>query len=346
MDNMPLVSVIVVNHSSGRYISRCLSSVLDSDYSKIELTVVDNGSTDGSIELVEKLYGKDTRVKIIRNKTNLGPAVGRNIGASLAKGKYLVFLDDDTEVESQWLTEAIKTMDSDSTIGGAQCKLLLMGKRDQFDYAGDYLSRYGFLVQRVDFGTTDEGQLDRVAEIFSAKSAGMIVQRHAFEDIKGFDEDYFIYMEETDLCWRIWLNGYKVVFLPTSVVYHDFGRALKLSSKRTKFLAKYHGTKNYITTLLKNLECRNLLKILPIHVSLWVGILLWHVIGGRLSEANHIKRGILYNLIGLRHVWAKREAIQSSRKVPDRQIMPRIMKSKPLTYFYRKLTYSGSGWRA
>jgi len=144
---LPLVSIIIVNFNDKRHLYRCLSSILKSEYPSFEIIVVDNGSTDGSVELVKKLFGNNPRIKLIQNERNLGPAAGRNIGAEVAKGRYLAFLDNDTEVNPKWLKEAVKVMESDLTIGAAQCKLLLMGHRNRFDYAGDYLSPYGFLIQ-------------------------------------------------------------------------------------------------------------------------------------------------------------------------------------------------------
>lgn len=343
----PLVSIVIVNYNGREHLRRCLSSVLNSDYPNFEVILVDNGSTDGSIELVKRLFGNNPHVKLILNEKNLGPSVGRNIGSRIAKGKYLAFLDNDTEVDSLWLKEAIELMEVDPTVGAIQCKLLLMNERDKFDYAGDYLSQYGFLVQRVNFKEVDNGQLDHVAEIFGAKSAGMIVRGDVFEKIGGFDADYFIYLEETDLCWRIWLNNYRVIFIPVSIVYHAFGERTKLTSAHIKFLAKYHGTKNYITTLIKNFGAGNMLKILPLHISLWIGVIVWHILKSRIGEASWIMKGIFYNLAHFKLIWIKRKITQSLvRKVSDSYIMPRIIKKWSLIYFYSKLTRPSSGWGA
>jgi hypothetical protein len=338
-EKWPLVSVVIVNYNGKELLQQCMNSALNSDYPNFEAILVDNGSTDGSVKLVKELFGDDPRVKLILNGRNLGAATGRNMGSRMAKGEYLAFLDNDTKVDSLWLKEAIGLMERGPTIGAIQCKLLLMNERDKFDYAGDYLSQYGFLIQRASFGEVDNGQLDKVAEIFSAKSAGMIVRRDVFNRIGGFDEDYFVYVEETDLCWRIWLNGYRVVFVPTSIVYHAFGNEAKLRLSHTKFLSKYHGTKNYITTLIKNLDTWNLLKILPLHIGSWIGITVWHIMRKRLVEASWVTKGALYNLTHFRCIWMKRKVVQSSvRKVPDSYLLPRIMRKPPFTYFFGKLT--------
>jgi GT2 family glycosyltransferase len=343
---MPFVSVAIVSHNGRAFLQRCLNSVLKTCYRNFEVVFVDNGSTDGSTKLVMELFGTDPRLRIICKERNLGPAAGRNIGVGVARGKYVAFIDDDTEVDPNWLTEGVNVMESDPSIGAAQCKLLLIDHQDKFDYAGDYLSQYGFLVQRVNFEEVDHGQLDEVVELFGVKSAGMIVRRDVLLHVGDFDEDYFIYMEETDLCWRIWLNNYRVIFIPMSIVYHAFSRKSKLTSTRTKFLTKYLGTKNYITTMIKNLGTWNLVKILPLHIGFWIGIIVWHIMRRRLIEASWIAKGVLYNLTHFRCIWMKRKVVQSLvRKVPDTYIMPRIMRKLPFSYFFGKLTRPNSGWR-
>src|SRR5439155_26548996 len=117
-------------------------------------------------------------------------------------------------------------------------------------------------------------------------------------------------------------------------------------SGRAKFLSKYHGTKNYLTTILKNADGLNLLKIVPVHVVLWFGIVIWHFGRGRTQEGIWISRGIIYNLTNLRSTWQKRRIVQRRvRIVPDKTIFPRVMVRISTTYLYRKATTKGSGWK-
>ena len=344
-DDKPIVSVVIVNNNGKEFLEQCLHSVLHSYYTNFEVILVDNASTDGSVEKAEKMLENNCLIRI-RNKNNVGPAVARNMGVKAAKGKLIAFLDNDTKVDAFWLSNAVHVLESDHSIGAAQLKLLLMGDPYRFDYGGDYLSPYGFLVQRVDEGAIDDGRFDELVEIFSVKEAGMIIRRDLFEELGGFDEDYFMYVEGMDLCWRVWLMGYKVLFIPTSRVYHAFGRISKLKSPRTKFLSKYHGTKNYITTLLKNLSMQNLFKILPLHIILWLGVIIWHILRRRTTEAMWIVKAILWNLTHFKRTWAKRQTVQFRlRKVSDASIMSRVMKKEHLTYFCNKITHPTSGWK-
>jgi GT2 family glycosyltransferase len=306
--------------------------------------VIDNGSTDGSVELVEQFLvdTQKPKIKIMRNGTNIGPSAARNEGCKRALGKYVAFLDNDTQVDPLWMTRAVKLMESDSTIGAIQCKLLLIQNRNELDHVGDYITQFGFLIQRARFREVDRGQFDELVEIFATKSAGMIVRLNIFQEVEGFDDTYFIYMEETDLCWRIWLAGYRVVSLPTSVVYHDFDIATTKLAPGSRFLVKYHGTKNYVMTLLKNLDNQSLLKMLPIHLSLWIGIAVWHASRKRFRESSWIVRGILWNAMNFRATWAKRRRVQNKiRKVSDKNLMPRIMRRTDLDYLYDKISIQG-----
>ena len=341
----PPVSVIILNHNGKQVIERCLSSVLASNYPNFEIIVVDNGSTDGSVEVVRDrfLYLKNAR--LIQSGQNLGASAGRNEAAKFANGHYLAFLDPDTQVDGNWLREAVLLMEQHQSVAIVQCKLLLMSETKRIDYVGDFMSQFGFLVQRVPLGTLDSDLWQKTALIFAVKSAGMVANRRVFERIGMFDEDYFIYMEETDLCWRAWLNGSQVAYSPTSVVYHDFGQLSKLKSQRTKFLSKYHGTKNYIITILKNADGPTLVKIVPIHLVFWIGIIVWHFGRGRAQEGFWISRGILYNIRNLRSTWRKRMIVQRQvRVVSDKTILSTIMTRISPTYLYWKATHEGSGW--
>lgn len=342
----PSVSVVILGHNSGPSLQGCLSSVLRSGYPNFEVILVDNGSTDDSIDLIRKEFGDRPELKVIDSKINLGASGGRNVGATFARGKYLAFLDSDTQVDTNWLAAAVATLETTSTIGALQCKLMLMPDLNKLDYLGDFLSQFGFLVQRTPMGMRDSDISRKSARVFAAKSAGMVIKRQLFETVGRFDEDFFIYMEETDLCWRIWLSGYEILYEPRSIVYHLVPSPSKLLARDTKFLAKYHGTKNYVTTILKDAGGVSLVKIIPLHIFCWIGIGLWHFGRGRLREGVWIFRGLIYNLLNFKAIWGKRLTTQHVvRRVEDTTIMPHIMVRISPMYLYRKLTEPGSGWR-
>ena len=330
----PLVSIIILNYDGISFIENCLNSVVNSKYPNKEIIIVDSMSSDGSGELVRKKYGKLSNFKIIEIPRSFGTDRGRNIGVAQARGEYLVFLDNDTEVDLNWLNELINIMQSDSSIGSAQSKLLKIEPRDHFDCAGDYLGPLGFLIGRSQ-DAKDVGQFDFVTDIFSAKSAASIIRSKIFNEIGGFDEDYFKYLEETDLSWRVWLAGYRVVFIPKSVVYHAFNTVRK-DFKRyyKKNIVRYFGCRNYISTLIKNLEFMNLIKILPLHLGCWLTLSLFFFFKGSFDNGLYILKGIGWNFLNLWLLLKKRRLINTQiRTVKDREIFNKIMVKKPAKFY-------------
>lgn len=338
MKKFPLVSVIIVNYNGKKYLLNCLKGVFANNYPNYEVIMADNDSTDGSIEAVEKKYGKRKNFQVLKLKKNYGPAYARNRGVEKAKGKYLAFLDNDTLTEKNWLVPLVEAMERDKSIGACQCKLLLIRERHRIDYVGDYLSQFGFLVQRVEGGEIDKGQADQKVEILSAKSAAMIIRKDVFKKAGGFDEDYFIYLEETDLGWRTWLVGHRIIFIPESRVYHEFGTSQVILGEKQNYLVKFHGTKNYIATNFKNLGKVNLIKILPLHIFLWLGIGVWFLIKGQLRSGFFIFQGIIWPILNIRKLAKKRAIIQKKRAFSDKKLLPKIMRYQSIRYFYQKLS--------
>src|SRR3989454_10948858 len=250
MDNSPLASVIILNYNGEKYISQCVKSVLKSDYDNFELIIVDNNSSDHSLDIVEREFS-DNRIKVIKSDKNLGFAGGNNFGAEHATGKYFILLNIDTIVDPQWLSELVSVMELDDTIGAAQPKLLSLDDKTVFDSAGDYLDFFGNSFRRGgDWYEKDKGQYDSVHEIFSARGAAMITRKEIVEKIGLFDNDYFLDFEDIDFCWRLRLFGFRVVFVPSAIVYHK-GRGV---SSENQDMRSFNALKNRFMTMVKNYD--------------------------------------------------------------------------------------------
>ena len=223
-----LVSVIVVNYNGMKIIRRCLDSVLRSSYKPLEVVVVDNASTDGSAQYLSRRYKKNGRIVLVICDRNLGFAAGSNLGARRANGEYLFFLNCDTEAMPSAVGNLVSVLERHSSVAAAQSKLLMMSDRRRLDSAGDFICTVGWPYSRGK-RTIDRGQYDSKREIFSARGAAMFVRKRVFDEVDGFDADYFMYYEDVDLSWRIRLRGYSIEFAASSVVYHlaggRFGRA-------------------------------------------------------------------------------------------------------------------------
>ena len=340
------VSVIIVNHNGIEFVDSCLRSVFESRYSDFEVIVVDNASTDGSREYIKREFGSDSRLRLVENSGSLGPAVGRNRGARIAKGKHLIFFDNDTRVDKNCINELVAVLENDTSIGAGQAKLLQMDKPDYYDCAGDYFGPLGFLVDRAK-RKKDVGQFDKIEDIFNAKSAASIVRKDVFDKAGGFDADFYMYLEETDLSWRIWLAGYRVVFVPRAIVYHAFGgkkKQVKARSYYPKHVVRYYGCRNYITTLIKNLGLRNLSRVLPLHVLSWLTIGFLFFLKGRWQDCYYIIKGVWWNVLNLNIIMQKRILVQNNiRKAADNWIIQKVATHENLSdYLTKTFIYLGT----
>lgn len=342
--NQVLFSIIIPTFNVKKYILKCLASILSNRDKGYETVVVDNGSTDGTIEAIKKKFSKDlARIKIVPLDRNYGPARARNKGAKKARGEFLGFLDSDTEVSPEWLSEGRRCLTSHPRIGAVQCKLLWLKDKKRIDYVGEYLGSLGFLVPVARHFELDKGQYDLEFPILAAKSAGMFIRKDVFEKIGGFDEDYFIFLEETDLGWRCWLTGHEVVFCPRSVVYHYFSASKEVFDPEfNNYLVRFHGTKNYILTLYKNLSVKNLLKILPFHIFLWLALSLYLTLRGNFRSALHIIQGLFWNLRNLGKNTGKRIRVQKNRVLSDDYLFDQrgLMKNRGLFFHLERFLKS------
>jgi len=244
------LAVAILNWNGYDHLKTYLPSVVaHSDQANIY--VIDNASTDDSVDLIKKDF---PTVKLIINQENGGYAKGYNDGLKSIKEKYLVLLNSDVEVTSNWISPVLDLMNSDESICIAQPKLLAHTQKDEFEYAGaaggfiDYLG-YPFCQGRIfQQMEKDEGQYSENKEIFWASGACMFIKNQTFQDLGGFDERYFAHMEEIDLCWRAKNIGYKVYYCATSTVYHLGGGTMNSGNPRKTFL----NFRNSLITLKKN----------------------------------------------------------------------------------------------
>ena len=335
--NQPAVSVIILNYNGVSLLERCLSSVLNSDYQNFEILFVDNASTDESVDFAKKKFGNDARLRMIQCQENFGFAKGNNIGVKHAKGKYLIFLNTDTEVSPAWLSELVTIMENDSTLGAAQSRLMRLDSPQLFDSVGDIMDYYGGAFS-MGHGEKDDGQYNIITEIFSAKGAAFIVKRSIFENVGMFDSKFVSFLEDVDLCWRIWLNGYRIVYAPKSVVYHLGGATLKKLPKELIVSSTIRSRRNQVIMMIKNYDFKNIIRYVPIRIIINGLIILSVSIANPIDAKNTLKNP--KNSLNLKDVWKQHLKIQYTvRKIPDESVMQHMLESK-LAYLFSFLVNS------
>ena len=255
---MPIsVSIIIVNYNGKVYLDKCLDSIKKTSlYPNFEVLVVDNNSVDGSVELIKEKYPE---VKIIESRENVGFAGANNLAAKEAKGDLYVFLNNDTRVTKDWLSELVKSVtENDSEVAIAQ-SLLLLGQDGEVDSSGDFIDKFGRAYSSK-LRNAPNGR-----EILSARAASMIVRKEVFWKLGGFEEHFFASFEDVHLGWNAWIAGYKVVLSSNSIVYHYAGQTVKNLENTMNF----HSMKNQVCIILLNFEfplsIKNLFSLLPLY---------------------------------------------------------------------------------
>jgi GT2 family glycosyltransferase len=333
-NSQPLISVIILNHNGREFLKPCLDSVLVCTYQNFEIVIVDNASFDDSVSFVKSNYSIGERLTIITEKENRGVPGGRNIGFKHSRGDYIVFLDNDAVVDKNWIEGFLEVFFQDEKIAVAQAKLLSMLEKDRFDHAGDFLTPFGFLVERSN-GAKDIGQFDKVEDIFNAKGAATMIRSRVFRQLGMYDDSYFMYLEETDFCWRAWLSGYRVVFAPKSIVWHAYSTPLKDEKKYySNYVIRYYGCRNYLITALKNAGSLRLVKMLFFQLPSFLILALLFCLRGKFSDGFFILKALFSVGRDYKDIMAKRSLVQKNiRKIKDRDLFPIIQQKKTLGYY-------------
>jgi GT2 family glycosyltransferase len=303
-------SIIVINYNGRAYLATCLRSLLSTVGEQDEIIVVDNNSTDGSIDIVTAF----PTVEVVRSSVNRGFGDASNLGGRPASGRYLVFVNQDTIPAPGWLEALLRVLDRDPKVGLATSKILLLNDPDSINTAGNNIHLSGLTLCRG-MGLPAE-ELDDPAPVGAASGAAFAIRRDLFFALGGFDADFFMYMEDTDISLRAQLAGYTCQYVPDSIVYHDY--ELRFGPNKT-----YYQELNRYLMYLKSLRWGTLLLLLP--ALLLAEIVTW---GHALLEERGRRENKLraYAFVG-RHwpsIAAKRRETQSLRRVPDRLLLERM----------------------
>lgn len=239
----PRVSIVILNWNCLKYLKHCIDSVIQQTYKNIELIVMDNASTDGSVEFIKKEFPE---IRIIENHKNLGFGKAHNQGIKLTKGAYYMPLNPDVILTKTYVEEMVKAITLRDNIGRVQGKLYYMENGNKFTnriYTTGHKIYKNGVVSHYGTGEEDNGQFNEIREIFGANGAAPLYKRVMLEDIKinpeeYYDELFFIYGDDIDLDWRAQIKGWKCLYTPQAIAYHRGGgsKGIKTSYIRAQYI--------------------------------------------------------------------------------------------------------------
>lgn len=246
------VAVVILNYNGVSLLQKYLPTVVNNT-TDAEIVVIDNGSTDQSVNWVRAAYPE---LQIVQLDKNYGFAEGYNIGLKKVEADLYVLLNSDVETPKGWLTPMIEYIMCHPNCAACQPKILSDSKRDEFEYAGaagGFIDMFGYPFCRgrvMSHIEKDSGQYDEISEIFWASGACLVIRSTLYNEVGGLDGRFFAHQEEIDLCWRLKARNWSIVCVPQSVVYHKGGGSLGYESP---FKTKLNFRNNAIL-LFKNLD--------------------------------------------------------------------------------------------
>ena len=328
MPKEPYISVIILNYNGFGFLEPCIDSVLRSNYSNFEVILVDNASWDESLSWAEAKARENGRLRIIKSAKNLLFTGGNNLGIANAKGELIIILNNDTEVDPDWLREIVLVM-ADKNIGAAQPKILVHKSSPlRIDYAGGDLDRYGYSQGRRRH-QIEINIPDKIEEIFYAGGTAMILRSNILKEVGLFDQKFGAHWEDVDLSWRIRLRGYRIVLIPKAVVYHKGSQSMSQFVSRHR--VAWYVRKNRLAGLIKNYSILNLLIILPILLLIYTLIFVKElVIDRKIKLAMSSFLAFIWNINELPYLLKERKFVQNRiRLIEDTNII-KLMKKKCL----------------
>jgi len=237
VSSLPKVVIVILNHNGKLLAERCLQSVMNSRYANKEVILVDNASTDGSVEYLRGIFPE---VRILENVENLGVAGGRNRGfreAARSDTDYILSLDNDARIDSHFIEELLTVAESDERIGVVGPKAYSDDDSGTIQCAGGCITYTQNVCAQRGLGQIDHGQYDRLEDVEYFPGFGFMARQEVFESLMFLDETFYGYgHEDTDFCVRAARLGYRVVYVPRAVMWHRRSATIGGYSPRKKYL--------------------------------------------------------------------------------------------------------------
>jgi hypothetical protein len=300
----PRVCAVVLSFQGRSLLETMLPTLLAQSYRDLDVVVVDDGSNDGTVEWLSESWPD---VRVVANPVNRGVAVSLNRGVEAAGAEYVALLNNDLELDPDWLGELVRALDEHPEAASATGKLLNFQRRGEIDAAGD-LMRWSGMSDHRGRAEPDDGRYDEPDAVFSPCAGAALYRRTSFEDVGTFDEDFFAYLEDVDWGFRAQLGGYSARYQPSAIAYHVGGATTMRNPGRFVALQR----RNHLLVVLKDYPTGALIRHAPKVLALQAGWLLASARDGILRA--HL-RGLIEVCRLLPRMLGKRRAIQRGRRV-------------------------------
>jgi GT2 family glycosyltransferase len=328
----PEVAVVILNYNGRRWLPSCLSS-LTRLTTPAELIVADNGSTDGSLEL---LCQDHPSVRVIQLGRNLGFAAGYNRALAEVERPWLALLNNDATLEADWLERLLAYAQAHPRVAILGGKLLFAGVSGPVvQSAGASFTDAGTAYE-IGWGQPDTGQYQAGGAVGAIPGAAMLIRRAAWLELGGFDPAYYAYLEDVDLCWRAWLGGHEVAYVPEAVAHHAYGASGggRLSPLRIRWMQR-----NRMANMVKHLEAGSLVGAVGVSLAYDAYRLVEYARRGQWPALRALAAGTAAFGRALPGLQAQRRAVQQARQMRDAELRARGLMVPALTAFreYRRL---------
>lgn len=322
---MYLISVIIVNWNGEKFIEECLDGLKKQSFKNFSIIIADNGSDDGSLELIQNNYSE---VKTIALHENLGFAAANNIALKTIHTEYVALLNNDAVPHRLWLKSLVEGLDAHPEAGFAGSKMLYYDNPGIIDRAGDVFTTSGTALLRGRGKPSDT--YNEKEYVFGACAGAALYRTEMLRNIGLFDEDFFLLYEDVDLSFRAQLQGYKCIYVPEAIVYHMSSQSIGYDSP----ISVYYSHRNLEWVYIQNMPGSLIIKTIFPHIIYNIASFIYFTAIGRGKEFIKAKWDALK---GIKRSFQKRHLIQRNKKMNDKYIWSLFEKESFLSRLKRRL---------
>lgn len=317
-----LVSIVLPCGNTKELIKKCFNSLMKTKYPNFEVIIINDFSTDGTYQILQKLVAKKKNVKLFSNPINLGPSATRNLGINKSSGHYIAFIETDMEFERDWLTHLVNVLDQNQDIAAVQSKVMQLNNRKKIQAAGVKYDPHTFWV--VSIGVNLPLHAVRKPQEVGLGAVGTLFRKSVLKKIGGFDEKIVHNIDDIDLSWRLWLSGYRAMNCPESITYHWASKPGHIRARSTPSLKSEFYSHKTLRIFLKNYELINILRYTPWLYFVMLIRVLKNLFRGNLNPLIGFVESFNWNILVLFDTLKERKRIQALRRRSDEQILKSV----------------------